>query len=254
MPRRKGRGNSFDGARSPRSMTWLPRSGISSPTTIVPWPSPSRGPIRARLWRPKMPSYLCQAVLADITRVFLASQRGRMQPGQLGSIDSSLLLLALSRCLLLILEPDDPGTTRTAVVTPRPPLPPTPEALIVVMAMTVASALHSRVRGNWRSRRSPIAIIDRVYLVMSLTAISAFRQLASDYCRLVDTQLQEQRLSQAEFLQRVRVSLADLYAGALHLPEVEPVTGDVIPHLTHGQEQATTTAPITTVAKSQSTP
>jgi len=69
--------------------------------------------------------------------------------------------------------------------------------------------------------------------VTSPIAISAFRQCATNYCHLVGTQLQGQSLPQGDFLAQVRVSLANLYAAALCLPDVEPTTEAVIPGLPH---------------------
>lgn len=66
---------------------------------------------------------------------------------------------------------------------------------------------------------------------MSLATTAAFRRLATEYCRLLDTQLQGQGLPQDEFLAQLRISLTDLYAAALRLPDSEPVTEDGIPGL-----------------------
>ena len=55
------------------------------------------------------------------------------------------------------------------------------------------------------------------------TAAELFRTRAVAFCDLIQNQLQGQELPQREFLARLRVSLADLYAAALRLPDVDPV-------------------------------
>lgn len=70
---------------------------------------------------------------------------------------------------------------------------------------------------------------------MTTTTVTDFRTLATEYCDLIEGQLDGQQLPQREFLAQLQVHLARLYAAALSLPDTEPVTEQSASGLTYSE-------------------